>query len=280
MQSGCAARWRTRSATWPRSTASSPATASSPHPRGTRPRPRRRRAGRHLRGARSLASGAGSGADAGGDGSPLSFPMTRSSSGPSRRTPPRSPFTSAMAGGPTATEKMHPRSQAVAIRFRHPLTRAAPQQCPAMTVTFAEKLSRIPHYEPGTSSTTPRPARRPPTRSSSPRTSRPSRRTRTWSMRSAGRRRRNRTPTPTLVRSGADRRPPRDRPGPDRRLQRLLRDPAHRGSRAVRGGGRDPLRLALLLDLSVPARRSRGEGDPGTAGRGLPPRPRRDARGR
>src|SRR5262245_21253702 len=72
--------------------------------------------------------------------------MTRSSSGRSRRTRPPSPSTSGRGGAPTGTRRF--------IRARG----AGRSGCARlrnnglhMTITFAEKLSRIPSYEPGTS---------------------------------------------------------------------------------------------------------------------------------
>ena len=76
----------------------------------------------------------------------------------------------------------------------------------------------------------------------------------------------------------ADRRALRHRSGAGRGGQRLLRDPARRGRRAVRARRRDPVRLAGVLDLPSPGRALRGPRDPRPARRGLRSRPRRDAR--
>ena len=68
----------------------------------------------------------------------------------------------------------------------------------------------------------------------------------------------------------------RDRAGPDRGRQRLLRDPARRRRGACRARRRDRLRLALLLDVPVPAGADRGPRDPRAACPGRRPRPRGD----
>ena len=74
----------------------------------------------------------------------------------------------------------------------------------------------------------------------------------------------------------AHRRALRDRARPRRRRQRLLRDPARRRRGALRARRRDPLRLARLLDVPVPAGADRRPRDPRAAGRRRRPRPRGD----
>ena len=194
------------------------------------------------------------------------------SSGRSRRTRPRSPSTSATAGEPTATRRFirarrRWRSGSGAGRLQ---ARARPGHSsePQMTVTFADKLAADPALRARDLARRRQGARRrPPTRSSWPPTSRRSRRTPTV-IEAIAQSRGGHQPLPGS--GGArsppgDRRPPRDRAGSHRRLQRLLRDPARRRPRALRARRRDPLRLALVLDLSVPARALRGAGDPGAS---------------
>ena len=107
----------------------------------------------------------------------------------------------------------------------------------AMTVTFAEKLSRIPHYEPGTSLDDAKAQAETAdavklASNESPFAPHPDVIEAIHKAAADV----NRYPDPdarALRRAIAD--APRDRPGPDRGLQRLLRDPARRRPRALRG---------------------------------------------
>ena len=93
----------------------------------------------------------------------------------------------------------------------------------------------------------------------------------------AGRRRGQ--PLPRPVRGEAaqpDRRALRLRPGRDRGLERLLRDPARRLAGALRARRRADLRLAGVLDVSADGAALGRPGDPRPARR-LRARPRRDA---
>src|SRR5215203_3143202 len=74
-----------------------------------------------------------------------SFPTTGRSSGLSRRTTGRSGSTSATVGAATARRRCIPAPRPWRSGS------AVPYKAAAMTVTFAEKLARIPAYEPGTS---------------------------------------------------------------------------------------------------------------------------------
>ena len=136
-----------------------------------------------------------------------------------------------------------------------------------MTVTFAEKLARMPHYEPGTSL------------DDAAASGGDRRRDQARLQRVAGRAaprggrgdRRGRLGGEPLPRprgaaaAHADRRPQRDRARPGRRLERLLRDPARRRRGALRARRRDRLRVALVLDLPAHDRALRRARGPGAA---------------
>ncbi len=150
-----------------------------------------------------------------------------------------------------------------------------------MTVTFAEKLARIPHYEPGTSledakeraetadavklASNESPAAAPPGGGRGHR-------------RGGGRRQPLSRPRGAAA-AQANRRALRDRSGPRRRLQRLLRVAPGRVRGAVRARLGDRLRMAVVLDVPAHGGALGCARDPRAAGRGLGPRPRRDAGG-
>ena len=147
-----------------------------------------------------------------------------------------------------------------------------------MTVTFAEKLARMPGYQAGV------PTGQAPeaiaaggiaqlASNESPFPPHPK------VVEAIQRRRRGDEPLPGPRRDAAapaPRRALRDRARPGRGRQRLLRDPARRRRGALRAGRRDPLRLAGLLDVPVPAGADRRPRDPRAAGRGRRARPRGD----
>ena len=129
-----------------------------------------------------------------------------------------------------------------------------------MTVTFAQKLERMPHYEAGLHEDAARETFGADdvvklASNESP-----------WAAASRRRRGDRRAaagaqPLPGPARDSAaaraDRRALRARPGADRGRQRLLRDPARGARGALRAGRRDRLRLAVVLDLPAPGGRSR-----------------------
>ena len=149
-----------------------------------------------------------------------------------------------------------------------------------MTVTFAQKLAAIPGYSAGV------PAGKAPEAIAGLR-HRPARLERVAVGAAPGGRRGDRArrrggePLPGPggdPAAAADRRAPRGRLGPGRRLQRLLRDPARRGAGAVRAGRRARLRMAVVLDLPLPGAALGRARDPRPARRRRRARPRRDAR--
>ena len=165
-----------------------------------------------------------------------------------------------------------PRGRAVAG------VRARPSQSSPMTITFAEKLARMPGYQAGVptgqapeaiAAGQHRPARlQRVALPAAPEGGRGDPATAGGDEPLPGPRRDAAAPPP--------RRALRDRAGPDRRRQRLLRDPARRRRGALRARRRDRLRLAVLLDVPVPAGADRRPRDPRAARRGRRPRPRRD----
>ena len=136
-----------------------------------------------------------------------------------------------------------------------------------MTVTFAEKLARMPGYQAGV------PTGQAPeaiaaggiaqlASNESPRPPHPT----VVEAIAAAAAAMNRYPDPdaTLLRRRLAERYD-DRARPHRRRQRLLRDPARRRRGALRAGRGDPLRLARLLDVPVPGGADRGARDPRAA---------------
>ncbi len=150
-----------------------------------------------------------------------------------------------------------------------------------MTVTFAEKLARMPHYEPGTSlddaqarAETDDAVKLASNESPLP----PHPAVVEAIAEAAGDVNRYPDPEARLLRSGIAERCETE-PGQDRRLQRLLRDPAGGRRGALRAGRGDRLRVALVLDLPAHGRALGRARDPRPAGRWRGPRPRRDGGG-
>ncbi len=151
------------------------------------------------------------------------------------------------------------RKSCAATSTRPSNARRRPQSA-RMTVTFAEKLARIPGYQAGV------PTGQAPeaiaasgiaqlASNESPFGPHP----KVVEAIRAAAAAMNRYPDPdaTLLRR-RHRRALRDRARPGRRRQRLLRDSARRRRGALRAGRRDPLRLALVLDVPAPGGADRG----------------------